>query len=208
MTGFILAGGRGRRFGGVDKAFIELAGGPLIGHVIARIAGQVDQIIINANGDPSRFAAFSCPVVADGPARTHGGAFAGLVRAHALMAAWAEAGELLLTVPTDTPFLPANLVDHLATALAAGRTTAAYAASAGIPHPIVALWTDVALAALVQWISSGDVRRLQTLLPMIGGVPVTFPADQVDPFFNVNTPDDLATAAAVLAASTAVPPSG
>ena len=118
------------------------------------------------------------------------------------MASW------LLTVPTDTPFLPADLVGHLASPLASGRATAAFAASAGVFHPIVALWARAALFALMQRISAGDVRRLQTLLPAIGGIPVMFPADGGDPFFNVNTPADLATAAARLAAPTASPGSG
>jgi molybdopterin-guanine dinucleotide biosynthesis protein A len=203
IAGFILAGGRGRRFGGADKAFLDLAGTPLIGHVIARIAPQVDRIIINANGDPSRFAAFRCPVLADNLAQNCGGLFAGLATACAWMNGPKTAEVLLLTAPTDTPFLPPDLVRQLAEALAAGTATVAYATSGGVSHPTVALWTRASLTALVRRLNLGDVPRLQTLLPMLGGVPVVFPIDGADPFFNVNTPDDRAAAAALLAASTA-----
>lgn len=195
VIGFILAGGQGRRLGGVDKAFIGLAGRPLISHVIAGISGQVEDVVINANGDPTRFAMFACPVVADDPL-WHGGPFAGLATARALLAARADAEALLLTVPTDTPFLPGDLVDRLATALTEAGATAAYAASRGRPHPVVALWSRGSLEALVSLMVQSDVRRLQTLLPVIGGVEVGFPADPIDPFFNINTHDDLATAEA------------
>ena len=205
IAGLILAGGRGRRFGGTDKAFIDLCGTPLIGHVIARIAPQVDRIVINANGDPSRFAAFDCPVIADEATQAGSGVFAGLKAASKWMTGVTAADALLLTAPTDTPFLPRNLVGRLAAALAAGPATIAYAMSGGIAHPTVALWTRAALTALVRRIDAGDALRLQRLLPMLGGAPVGFPIDGVDPFLNVNTPDYRAAAATLLGASTASP---
>ncbi|MBK8211537.1 MAG: molybdenum cofactor guanylyltransferase [Rhodospirillales bacterium] len=203
ITGLILAGGRGRRFGGTDKAFIDLAGKPLIGHVIARIAPQVDRIIINSNSNPSRFATFDCPVIADDPTQGCSGVFAALAAACPWMTAATTAEGLLLTAPTDTPFLPLNLADLLAKALAAGTATVAYATSGGVSHPTIALWSRVPLTALIQRAQAGEVARLRTLLPMVGGVPVAFPIDEADPFFNVNTPDDRAAAAALIAASTA-----
>lgn len=205
IAGFILAGGRGRRFGGTDKAFIDLGGIPLIGHVIARIAPQVDRIVINANGDPSRFAAFDCPVIADEATQAGSGVFAGLAAACTWMSGLAAADALLLTTPTDTPFLPRDLAGRLAEALAAGPATIAYAASGGIAHPTVALWTRAALIALMRRIDAGDAFRLQSLMPMLGGTPVEFPFDGADPFLNVNTPGDRTAAAAALGAATTSP---
>lgn len=199
VTAFILAGGRGRRLGGADKALVDLAGTPLIGHVVARLAPQVDRIVINANGDPARFAAFGRRVVGDDASGNCRGVFAGLAAAATVISAPFVADGLLLTAPTDTPFLPADLVDRLATALAATAAPLAYAESGGIAHPTVALWTRASLAALVKRLGSGDAPRLQTLLPLLGGVAVSFSVGGVDPFFNVNTPADRAAAALVAA---------
>jgi molybdopterin-guanine dinucleotide biosynthesis protein A len=178
----ILAGGRGTRLGHTDKAFIVLAGRTLLEHVIERVRGQVDDVAISANGDPTRFALCGCPVLAD---MVPGflGPLAGIVAAMQWAAALGESE--VATVPVDTPFVPRDLVARLRGA--GGGGGAVCAGSAGRMHPVVALWPVDLADALLSALATG-ARRVDRWV----GSCVDFPAERVDPFFNINTPADLA----------------
>ncbi|OAN54382.1 molybdenum cofactor guanylyltransferase MobA [Magnetospirillum moscoviense] len=185
IAGLILAGGLGRRLGGTDKPLIEIGGRTLLAHVIAGLGPQVDRLVLNANGDPARFAAFGLPVVADdieGFAGPLAGILAGLDWAHA------QGFTHLVTVAGDNPLIPADLVDRLATA----SPVLAVAASGGRRHPTCGWW-DVSLAArLRRAVAEDGERRLNGLTTAWNAVQVDWPDRPIDPFFNVNTADDVA----------------
>jgi molybdopterin-guanine dinucleotide biosynthesis protein A len=203
VTGALLAGGRSSRMGGREKGMLAVAGKPMLAHVIARLAPQVDRMVINANGDPARFAGFRLPVVAD-VLEGHAGPLAGL---HACLA-WARSetpeARYVATVPIDTPFLPADMVARLMAALEEANARAAIAASGGERHLVVGLW-DVSLIGDVAEALQQGVRAMHRFAETQGAAVADFPlihvADAtIDPFFNVNTPADLEKAGALLAA--------
>lgn len=183
----ILAGGQARRMGGGDKPLLPLAGRPLLAHVIARLGPQVTALALNANGDPARFAAFGLPVLPD-PVPGQPGPLAGVLAAMDWAAARGEAR--VLTVAGDTPFLPADLVARLST------QPFAMAESLGRAHPVVALWPIALRAPLRAALAAGE-HRVGRFAAGHGAVQVPFPAPP-DPFVNINTPDDLARAEALL----------
>lgn len=192
IVGVILAGGRSRRMG-VDKAFVSLGGRPLIVHVVGLLRPQVDAVVISANGDPGRFAALGFPVVADsidGFAGPLAGMLAGLdwAVANRPEATW------IVTVPADTPFIPDDLVNRLTAAASAGAIAVARSAS-GI-HPVVAAIPLGEAEALRQFIRTGGSLKVADWLAHRPSVIVDFPFanDGTDPFFNVNTPEDLKAA--------------
>jgi len=189
VAGLLLAGGQARRLGGGDKGLRLLAGRPLLAHAVAALAPQVARLALSANGDPARFAGFGLPVLPDGAAAGAGplaGVLAGL-----RWAAGLPGVRWLATVPADTPFLPADLVARLR---AGGGGGLACAASSGRRHPVVALW-PLALAGELERAVLGDgVRRVGAWTAAQGMRAVAWPADPVDPFFNVNAPADLAEA--------------
>lgn len=199
VVGVILAGGRSLRMGGGDKCLLPLGGRPILARVIARMAPQVDVLAINANGPPGRFAAFGLPVIADsvpGFAGPLAGVLAGMD--------WAAArgAPLLATAPADTPFLPATLVAELAAARAAAGARAAMAMTddpeRGLaPHPTFGLW-DVALREDLRAALASGMRRMAEWAARQDAACATF-RDQGAPFFNVNRPEDLARAEAMLA---------
>ena len=133
ITGVVLAGGRGRRMGGVDKGLMPLAGRPAVAHVLDRLAPQVDRLLINANRNRAAYAAYGHPVIAD---RT--GDFAGPLAGMAAALAVAET-ELVLTVPCDTPWLPADLAARLHAARARDAAAIATVADGATTHPVFAL---------------------------------------------------------------------
>jgi molybdopterin-guanine dinucleotide biosynthesis protein A len=179
----ILAGGQGTRMGHADKAFIQLAGQPLIAHLLARLAPQTGPIAISANGDPARFAAFNLPVLPD-PIAGKGplaGVLAGLVWAADLGA------ESLLTIPVDTPFIPEDLLTRLTPA-------PAVACHQGRQHHLAALWPTGAAAILARFLEPDGSHKVRDVLRLFRARQVSFNAPD-DPFHNVNTPADLAIAA-------------
>ena len=187
IAALILAGGASSRMGGGDKPLRPLAGLPILAHILHRLSADHADIAISANGDPARFASFGLPVLADerrvGPL---GGILAGLHWARALPAGF------VLTVPGDTPFLP----PHLAATLSPAPSMAA---SAGRRHPTVSLWPTACAAALEAHLASLDPARpadfsVVAFASVIGMRTVAFDGWTRDPFFNVNTPDDLACA--------------
>ena len=194
IAGLILAGGRSSRMGGTDKTLLPLFGRPLIRQVLERLQPQASPVVINTNADPSHFASLGVDIIADTIAGYQGplaGILAGLE--------WAASKPgitHLLSVAGDTPFFPLDLARQLA-ARAAGRI--AVAASNGRVHPTFALWPVSLRDALAAFLESGDTRRVMTFIEQAGPDVVDFKAEQrgaktVDPFFNINTPDDLAEA--------------
>ena len=144
VTGVVLAGGQSRRMGGGDKGLLELAGKPMLGHVIDRLSPQVGRVAINANGEPSRFAPFGLPIVAD-TVSGFVGPLAGVLAGMRWSAGNASAARWIVTVAGDAPMLPLDLVSRLAGAVAVRKSAIALARSAGEVHPVIGLW-PVALA--------------------------------------------------------------
>ncbi len=186
----LLAGGLGRRMGGGDKPLRTLGGRPLLDYVIERIRPQVRAMVLNANGDAARFAAWALPVVGD-PLPDFPGPLAGVLAGMR----WAAAGgaTTLLSVPTDTPFLPADLVARLEAARAAARVPMACAASGGRTHPVAALWPVVLADELEAALRAGE-RKIDAWTARFGVAEATFDDVDADPFYNVNRPEELAEA--------------
>jgi len=185
VFGIVLAGGRGRRLGGVEKGLQLLSGRPLIAHVIDRIAPQVAVLGINANSAAAAYAALGLPVVADALPDRPGplaGVLAGLE--------WMRGPGWLLSVPCDAPFLPPDLVARLLAT--AGKAEVACAASGGRLHPVCALWRRELAPALHAALAAG--RNGVEAFVRGRKLAVAEFADDPDPFLNVNTPEDLARA--------------
>ncbi|MFO1184949.1 MAG: molybdenum cofactor guanylyltransferase MobA [Bauldia sp.] len=191
-VGVLLAGGEGRRLGGGDKGLRPLAGRPLIEHVRRRLAPQVGAMVLSANGDPRRFAAFALPVVADAGAGSQG-PLAGLLAGLRWARANAPGARFLASAACDTPFLPTDLVARLKAA--SGKQRVALAASRGTVHPVFGLWPVALADRLEGWLAGEEGRSVQAFARAVGYVEVAF-ADGPggDPFFNVNTPEDLQAA--------------
>lgn len=198
VVGVLLAGGQSRRMGGGDKCLRPLGGQPILARIVARVRPQVRALILNANGDAARFDAFALPVVADtveGFAGPLAGVLAGME--------WAQANApdcpWLASFPSDAPFLPADLVDRLAGAVAAESADMACARSDGRSHPVVGLWPVRLAADLRRAMTEEDIRKVDVWTARYRLVEVDFATEPVDPFFNTNRPEDLEAAARMLA---------
>ncbi len=192
VAAVVLAGGRARRLGGLDKPLLEVGGAAILSRVIDTIRMDVEAIAISGNGDLARFAAFGLPVLTDGPFQGEGplaGVLAGMDWASGIGAS------ILLTVPGDTPFIPHGLPGALA-------PPPACAASNGQPHHLVALWPIACRDDLRRLLSSPGRRDIAHFASLIGMRRVDFPSARWDPFLNVNTPEDLAKARAIAEAQT------
>lgn len=197
IFGVILAGGQARRMGGADKALLPLAGRPLLAHVLDRLEPQVDRVLISANGDPARFAGFGCPVVPDatpqGPLSQ--GPLSGI---HAALVRAASHGAThLVSTPVDTPFLPGDLVPQLMLAAEASPHGLAIARTTDGDHPATALWPVTLAPALQAFLAEGGAK-----VTCFTDAHHATHAHFADPraFLNLNTPEDLATAEALLKA--------
>jgi molybdopterin-guanine dinucleotide biosynthesis protein A len=202
VTGVILAGGRSRRMGGGDKGLLDLDGRPMLAHVVERLAPQVGRMVVSANGDPARFAAFGLPVVADTVA-DFPGPLAGVLAGMRWSLANAPAARWIATAAGDAPLLPANLVARCLDAVANRAESIALAQSAGELHPVIGLW-PVALADDLEAQLAAGVRKVLDWTGRHGTIAVTFAMLQlagtaIDPFFNANTPQELASLRAILA---------
>jgi molybdopterin-guanine dinucleotide biosynthesis protein A len=187
--GLILAGGLARRMGGGDKARLAIAGVTILDRVLARLHGQCSTLLINANGDPARFADTGLPVVPDdvpGFAGPLAGILAGLD--------WAAANRhdlaFMASVPGDCPFLPADLVGRLHAARAAEDKPLACARSGEWRHPVVGLWPVELRHDLRRALTGEGLRKIEIWTARHGVAIAEWPATPVDPFFNVNTPED------------------
>ncbi len=194
-AGVILAGGRATRMGGGDKGLLPLGGARVLDLVVDRFAPQVEDLALNANGDPARFADLGLPVVPDGREDRPGplaGVLAGLDWAAGLGVTH------VVSVAADTPFLPGDLVPQLLLAAEAqGRPVALAATPDGrggiVRHPTFGLW-PVALRDDLRAALEEGVRKVVAWTDRHGTALAAFPVERGDPFFNVNTPDDLARA--------------
>lgn len=189
IAGVILAGGRSSRMGGGDKTLLALGHHTVIEEAVARLHPQVDQIAINANGDPARFAHLRLPVLTDAFG-TYDGPLAGVLTA--LIWAQANGADAVITVAGDTPFLPSDLVARLLNA--DPEATVALAASNGRRHPTFALWPVSVRNDLATFLRTQPSRRVNDFIDRHRHTIVEFATTPYDPFFNINTPDDLAEA--------------
>lgn len=182
VAGLVLAGGKATRFGGADKAFIQLAGKPFIEHVLARLKPQLARIAISANGDPARFAPYGVPVLPDDPAFPACGPLTGVLSG--LRWAAMQKMDFLLTTPVDTPFLPTNLL----TLLSPGPSVAI---QNGQIQPLAALWPVGFEAGLEAFLRQPGKHKVSAALAQCQARQVVFAADE-DVFANINSEDDLA----------------
>jgi len=191
--GVILAGGQARRMGGGDKGMLDLDGVTILEQVITRLRPQVGAMALNANGDADRFEGFGLPVLPDSIAGFPGplaGVLAGLDWAHD------QGADAIVTAAADTPFFPLDLTEQLLNA--AGTLPLALAASKGADgkvwrQPTFGLWPVALRDDLRQALTDG-LRKVVLWTDRHDAVQAVFETDQVDPFFNVNTPEDLAQA--------------
>jgi molybdopterin-guanine dinucleotide biosynthesis protein A len=193
IPGVLLAGGLARRMGGGDKPMRTIGGRTILERVIARLKPQCDGLILNANGDPARFAGFGLPVIPDSVADFPGplaGILAGLD--------WAATNrpdvKWILSAAADCPFLPRDLVARLCDALTAENAQLAVAASDGQSHPVIGLWSVALRGELRHALTVEDVRRIDRWTARYPLATVAWPATPLDPFFNANTVEDIAEA--------------
>jgi molybdenum cofactor guanylyltransferase len=191
--GVLLAGGLARRMGGGDKPMRTIGGRTILERVISRLKPQCDGLILNANGDPARFAAFGLPVIPDKVA-DFPGPLAGILAALDWVAANRPEISWVLSAAADCPFLPRDLLARLHQARAAENAQLAVAASGGQSHPVIGLWSvglreDLRHALVVE-----DIRKIDRWTARYKLATVTWPTTPLDPFFNANTIDDIAEA--------------
>ena len=191
--GVLLAGGLARRMGGGDKPMRQIAGRTILDRVIARLESQCDGMILNANGDPTRFAAYGLPVIAD-TVKEFPGPLAGILAALDWAATNRPDVEFILSAAADCPFLPRDLVTRLHRARREQNAQLAVAASAGQSHPVIGLWSVALREDLRQALVVEDVRKIDRWTARYRLSTVTWPTEPLDPFFNANTVDDIAEA--------------
>lgn len=190
IFGVILAGGRARRMGGKDKAFVPLAGRALVVHVLDRLEPQVERVLISANGDPARFAAYGCAVIPDAtPQGPLSGILAALTHAARLGATH------LVSTPVDTPFLPGDLVPQLLLAAEKSADGLSVASTQDGDHPATALWPVTLAPALAAFLAAGEAK-VTRFTEAHRAARAQFPDARA--FLNLNTPEDLADAEALL----------
>jgi molybdopterin-guanine dinucleotide biosynthesis protein A len=189
----VLAGGLARRMGGGDKALIEIGGATILDRVLDRLGPQCSGIILNANGDPARFAGTGHPVVADDVAG-FAGPLAGILAGLDWAAAHAQAVTWIASVPGDCPFLPRDLVERLHATRIAASLPLACAKSGDWRHPVVGIWPVELRHDLRRALVAEGLRKIEVWTARHGIAIAEWPADPVDPFFNVNTPEDAAVA--------------
>ncbi|TPK35306.1 molybdenum cofactor guanylyltransferase MobA [Mesorhizobium sp. B2-5-3] len=203
--GVVLAGGLGRRMGGGDKPTRVIGGRTMLEHVIERLGPQCDGLVLNANGDPVRFARFGLPVVAD-TIEGYPGPLAGMLAALDWTADNRPDVEWVVSAAGDCPFLPRDLVARLQRARMTEGADLAVAASGGQAHPVIGLWKVALRDELRHALTNEGLRKIDRWTSRYGLATVSWPAEPVDPFFNANTVEDLAEAerlAALLAANPA-----
>jgi molybdopterin-guanine dinucleotide biosynthesis protein A len=191
--GLVLAGGLARRMGGGDKARITIGGATILERVLARLKPQCPQIILNANSDPARFADTGLPVVQDSiPGFV--GPLAGILAGLDWAAAHAPEIADIASVPGDCPFLPVDLITRLEAARRAEGQPLACARSGEWRHPVVGLWPVALRDDLRRALAEEGLHKIESWTARHGVAIADWPTVPVDPFFNVNTPEDVAEA--------------
>jgi molybdopterin-guanine dinucleotide biosynthesis protein A len=193
--GLVLAGGLARRMGGGDKARIEIGGVTILDRVLATLSAQCTGIVINANGDPERFADTGCPVIPDN-VPGHPGPLAGILAGLDWLVAQDSGVEWLVSVPGDCPFLPDDLVEklHAARRKMGAGVPLACARSGQWRHPVVGLWPVALRADLRRALVEEGLRKIEVWTARHSVAIHDWPDQPIDPFFNVNTPEDAALA--------------
>jgi molybdenum cofactor guanylyltransferase len=184
ITGVILAGGLGRRMGGIDKGLQVLRGRPMVAWVVDRLGAQVDKLIINANQNLDHYAVFGCHVVPD-QIPDFAGPLAGL---HAALSA--ADTPLVVTAPCDSPFMPDDLVNRLQAALASSGADLAVARTFDQPHPVFCLCRREVRSHLTAYLAGGG-RKIDHWYATLNVIDVAFD-DVAEAFENINTRDELA----------------
>lgn len=191
--GILLAGGLARRIGGGDKPMRLVAGRTILERVIARLGPQCDPLILNANGDPARFARFGLLVVADS-VTDFPGPLAGILAGLDWAAAHRPEAPFVLSAAADCPFLPRDLVARLHRARLQQKAQIAVAASGGQTHHVIGLWSVALREELRHALVAENARKVELWAARHSVATVSWPTDPLDPFFNANTIDDLAEA--------------
>jgi molybdenum cofactor guanylyltransferase len=195
----VLAGGLARRMGGGDKCLKLLGGRPILAHVLERLDGQAERILLNVNGDVRRFAAWGMPVATD-VVTGFGGPLVGVLTALEWAATHAPEVTDVVSVPADGPFLPRDLVRRLVDARTEAGAILARAASNGRPNPVVGLWPVALAAELRRAVVMEGIAKVDAWTARYSLATVDFETARLDPFFNANTQEDLTAAERLLGA--------
>ncbi|MGE0340920.1 MAG: molybdenum cofactor guanylyltransferase MobA [Xanthobacteraceae bacterium] len=191
--GLVLAGGLARRMGGGDKSLIEIGGVTILERVLSRMKPQCSRMIINANGDASRFGFTGLPIVPD-DIPDFAGPLAGILAGLDWAAANEPDTEYIASVPGDCPFLPRELVQRLEEARNHEGKPLACAKSGDWRHPVVGLWPVALRADLRHALMKEQLHKMEVWTARYGVATAVWPDQPIDPFFNVNTPEDAARA--------------
>jgi molybdopterin-guanine dinucleotide biosynthesis protein A len=202
VAGVLLAGGLSRRMGGGDKCLRDLGGRPILAHIIERAAPQVGALVLNANGDPARFADFGLPVAAD-VVEGYAGPLAGVLTGLDWAAENAPGAAWLASFACDAPFFPTDMVQRMIAAVEAAGADMACAVTHGRTHPVFGLWPLALREDLRKAMVEEEIRKVDRWTARYSLVEVAFPdsdtaAGPLDPFFNTNRPEDLEEAAGYL----------
>jgi molybdopterin-guanine dinucleotide biosynthesis protein A len=202
IVGCILAGGLSRRMGGGDKTLRVLGGKPMLGHVLDRLAQQVPDMVLNANGEPERLSEFGLPIVPDA-IEGFAGPLAGISACLEWTARNRTGATHIVTVAADTPFFPADLANRLMSSAIAAPDGIAMATSDGHRHPVFGVWPVSLRHHLAQWMAQTETYKVIAWARLHGLSMVDFPMiggdwGSINPFFNVNTPEELSVAETLL----------
>jgi molybdenum cofactor guanylyltransferase len=194
--GLVLAGGLSRRMGGGDKPLITIDGKTVLERVLTALSEQCVGLVINANGDPTRFSRYRLPVVAD-DVPGFVGPLAGILAGLDWVASHAPEIEWIVSSPGDCPFLPTDLVARLHAARCAQRRPLACAQSGEFRHPVAGLWPIACRQELRTALTDEGLRKIEVFTGRHGVALAPWQIEPIDPFFNVNTPEDAARAQAM-----------
>jgi molybdopterin-guanine dinucleotide biosynthesis protein A len=192
-VGVVLAGGKARRMGGGDKCLLTVGGRSILAHVVERFRPQVSSLVLNTNGDPSRFAEYGLPVVAD-VVEGFAGPLAGVLTGMEWAAEDAPNLPWVVSIAADTPFPPEDLVARMLAAVEEEEAEMACAASGGRAHPVFGLWPVRLKDELRRAVIEEEVRKVDVWTARYRLVEVDFACEPFDPFFNINRPEDLEAA--------------
>ena len=190
IVGVLLAGGKSRRMGGGDKCLLQLGGKTILQHAIDRATPQVGNLILNINGDPDRFSHYNLNIVSDDI-----GNFAGPLAGVLTGMHWVKENhpecKWIVTFPTDTPFFPIDLASKLYDAVSNNKAELACAASGGRHHPVFGIWPVNLFAALKVAMEDDGIRKIDDWTSNYNLEVVKFEFTKIDPFFNINRPEEL-----------------